>query len=52
MVVIADEQKVVRTIGDLRPLAIEVVRFGALHTLARIAQPAGAACAASPSRRR
>ena len=38
MVVIADEQKVVRTIGDLRPLAIEVVRFGALHTLARIAQ--------------
>lgn len=36
MVVIADEQKVVHTIGDKRPLAIEVVGFGARHTLARI----------------
>lgn len=38
MVVIADEQKVVKTIGDARPLAIEVVSFGAQHTLARITQ--------------
>ncbi len=46
MVVIADEQKVVQTIGDKRPLAIEVVSFGARHTLARILRLSAVASAA------
>ncbi len=36
MVVIADEDKVVARIGDKRALPIEIVSFGARHTLQRI----------------
>ncbi len=36
MVVIADEDKVVARIGDKRALPVEIVAFGARHTLQRI----------------
>lgn len=39
MVVIADEDKVVARIGDKRALPIEIVSFGARHTLQRIMSP-------------
>ena len=37
MIILVDETKCVDRIGQRRPLAIEVVRFGATQTLARIA---------------
>lgn len=49
LVVIADEDKVVARIGDKRALPIEIVCFGARHTLQRIAfLPAVASAALRP----